>query len=77
MENEDVQQNKNMQEEGKIDRKVKKYGFTGAFTILGLGIGILFYVLGYSLFIVRATLFIGMGIGMTIDSIIVLKSKGH
>jgi len=66
-----------MQEENKIYRKVKKYSFTGAFTMLGLGVGILLYALGWELLIVGATLFIGMGIGMMIDATLVLKSKNH
>lgn len=69
-------QKKNLdEEESKIHRKVKKFGFTGAFTMIGLGVGLLLYAFGYSSLITGAALFIGMGIGMIIDAIVVLKSK--
>jgi len=75
MKNKKLQKENLYEEESKRYKKVKKFSFTGAFTMIGLGVGLFLYALGYNSIIIGATLFIGMGIGMIIDAIIVLKSK--
>jgi len=50
----------------------EKHGssFVAAFAMIGLGLGVLLYVLGYKSDVIAVGLFLGVGVGLLVDGII-------
>ena len=44
--------------------------FVAAFAMIGLGLGVLLYVLGYKSDVIAVGLFLGVGLGLLVDGII-------